>query len=101
MAIDFGHTRLRFPDETDEQWRCAKLNADEEDDLGRFYQGHILTTIRALRDGEEASGGDSDYQEEDVWHYTPSMRWWRDLSSAEKVEYQTTDNWGEHPESWR
>ncbi len=41
VAIDFGSSRVRYPDETDEEWRRAKQNQDEEGAVGQVLQGLV------------------------------------------------------------
>lgn len=103
VAIDFGHVRFRFDDETDEQWRCAKYAEDEETAIGWELLQLISDSLK--KRGAESSPIGVDTMEkwdakEKIWEFKPVNPWYRELSPEEQLEYERCPSWGEHPNSW-
>lgn len=115
FAIDFALSRLRHHDETDEEWRRAKENEDEEGAIGQVLHHSLrLSTLKdhclplphaglnidGGRTNESVDGdgdGDEDGDEDDhwdLWSYKPSWRWYRELDEEEQVLYETDPGWG-------
>lgn len=115
VAIDFGHTRLRFADETDEQWRCAKNADDEEFRITDVIQWEMQVLFKAQRSAQgssselvkEANSGDSgeslrracQIDQQALWNYQPVWLWYRELSPEEYKENFEILDWGQHPNS--
>ena len=99
VLIDFGHSRVRFPDETDEQWRCAKDLEDEEGAIGTVLQSYLKRKISALkRDSRPAALDEA--LDSLLWNWTVNTPWRRELSAEEQRAYEVEEGWGMHP-NWR
>jgi len=77
VLIDFGACRLRHPDETDEEWRRAKQDQDEEGAIGHVVQKLINSRSDCIK-----------------WEYRPSNHWDRVLSVSEQKAYEEEEGWG-------
>ena len=111
VAIDFGHSRLRFPDETDEQWRCAKSFYDEERLMVfalRYEIRGIFEKIHDAAEGEATIGAGGEMasralkdkcrvEQEAIWNYQQLRIWDRELSPEEHKEREGNASWGQHP----
>ena len=111
VAIDFSHSRLRFPDETDEQWRCAKSFYDEERLLVfalRYEIRGIFEKTHRASEGEAATGAGGEMasralkdkcrvEQEAIWNYQQLRIWDRERSPEEHKEREGNASWGQHP----
>lgn len=95
VAIDFGSGRLRFADETDEQWRRAKQNAGEDWGIG----GILVSIIRRIGIllATSTPPGDGQRSTRYIWSYRPNDRWNRTLSEEEQLLYEDDPEWGLYP----
>jgi hypothetical protein len=85
VAIDFACSRLRYHDETDEQWRRAKQSMDERGAVGAVAQ-NLLDRRALAREGL--------VDKERLWRYHRSTRWWRNLNEEEQAAYEDDPCWG-------
>ena len=99
VLIDFEHTRVRFPDETDEQWRCAKDLEDEEGAIGTVLQSYLKRKIAALKHDSRPAALD-EALDSLLWNWTVNTPWRRELSADEQRAYEVEEGWGMHP-NWR
>lgn len=100
MAIDFGLSRVRDPDETDQQWRLAKVEAVEHTSVGKVLEATLVARYRETRpmpDGDgDADGAARARQsrkgnkaiETKLWKYTSGNKWWWRLSDEEKKMHE-------------
>jgi len=98
LAIDFASCRLRYEDETDEEWRRAKQSQDEEGAIGSVLEWLLKECSKGVAQGGSAggSGGGTGpvLDGSGVWTYTPSWRWDRKLTKDEQAAYEADSSWG-------
>ena len=106
VSIDFGQARLRFDDETDEQWRCAKLYDDEEYAITDRLSWEMQRVFKEIIGAEQSFEGDAatlrtlarDAQAA-LWSYELKRPWYRKLSMEDQLAYESDDRWGQHPDN--
>ena len=105
VAIDFGESRLRFEDETDEQWRCAKLFRDEEGSLVDALSWEMRQVFKEILGRELSLEEDPKLQQAcreaqaEVWTYERVRPWYRKLSPEDQSAYEMNPRWGQHPKA--
>ena len=106
VAIDFGHARVRFSDETDEQWRCAKRLENEEGRLEGELRSEINKIVEEVREKGSIRLGTEEQaevweEEGPLWKWERRNAWHRVLSPEEQQEQRQDIYWGHHPDHWR
>lgn len=109
VAVDFASSRLRYEDETEEEWRRAKQTQDEEGAIGWVIRGLLKRSAQASSSSSAAgTGGGKDIpvttnggsegigrvELGEMWRYEPSRRWDRRLTEDEQAAYVADPSWG-------
>lgn len=89
VPIDWANTRLRYHDETDEQWRRAKENEEEREAVG------VVAAHKLCMAADEPN---SIIDRSRLWVFPQDERWWRKLTAEEQVLYEDEPMWGLYPE---
>jgi hypothetical protein len=97
-SIDFASCRLRYKDETDEEWRRAKQSQDEEGAIGSVLEWLLKECSKGVAQGGPAggSGGETVPVQDGggVRPYTPSWTWDRKLTKDEQAAYEADSSLG-------
>ena len=95
VVIDFGRSRLRFPDETDEEWRLNKMEKDEDGQVGFGCEIHLRDLLKDGSSCESRSFGlqtdarradtrlPADGEKETIYEHTSTSRWDPPLTAEE------------------
>ena len=112
VLINWDQSRLRYPDETDEEWRFLKLDRDEEEYMGvelnillakcvdQGTPGQSIGSAPCARDFAEPVFIIGDRAGEKIWKwdcgYGGYGRWWRKLSHEEQLGYEKLGAYGQY-----